>query len=117
MQMTGIEIINFAIILVLVRLANVNGILISQNSNIENSDENEAAATYIPFIMNLIKLSLTQKEKLYLSQNVYNAFLKQQSSVKNSIPQTSENNFNRKSGNKISQAHVFSKSKPYILRF
>ena len=41
---------------------------------LQQDNQAAAAATYIPFIMNLIKSSLSRKEKFNISQNVYNAF-------------------------------------------
>ncbi len=47
-----------------------------------SNEQKEEAATYIPFIANIIKGNFTLKERLDVSRNIYNAFRKQQKSFK-----------------------------------
>jgi hypothetical protein len=59
-------------------------ILVRASGNMNDQKEvlAGAEATFIPLIMKLIRLRLTHDEKLNVSQNVYNAFLKHQNNRK-----------------------------------
>jgi hypothetical protein len=86
-----------------------NGNLLLKAMTVSN-EQIEEAATYIPFIANLIKGNFTLKEKLDVSRNIYNAYRKQHKSIK--IHEDSV---------KDSEKSHFFKSKtlnrPYYLRF
>ena len=82
---------------------------------LQQDNQAAAAATYIPFIMNLIKPSLSRKEKFKLSQNVYNAFRrKQHEQEEEKVMKENEEKALRKNEEKLSK---FYKNKPYYLRF
>ena len=46
------------------------------DSQLEESAKESDAATFIPFIMHLIRAKLTHDEKLNISQNLYSAYKK-----------------------------------------
>ncbi len=77
-----------------------------------------AAATFIPFIMNLIKPSLSRKEKLNISQNVYNAFMRKKQEER-IINENKEKAFwqNEEKFPKFHSTQNLHKNKPYFLRF
>ena len=76
---------------------------------IVSNEQKEEAATYIPFIANLIKGNFTLKERLDVSRNIYNAFRKQQKSIKNHGDSENEEKSN------FFRPKVF--NRPYYLRF
>ena len=83
------------------------------SGNMMMFEDQEAAAKYIPFIMKLIKPNLTLKEKLALSQNVYNAFLRQRQRETVKILTEKENTIYELKNN----AQDVIKAKHYYLRF
>ena len=91
--------------------------LIQQNNQVVVAAA-AAAATYIPFIMNLIKPSLSRKEKFNISQNVYNAFMRKQEEER-ILKETKEKALrqNEEKMSKFYNAQHFQKNKPYFLRF
>ena len=110
--MAGKKIRMSILLIVTVNLTISNCDLTRRDASLKEIDEQEEAATYIPFIMNLIspRKKLTLKEKLSISQNVYNAFRKQ----KIIHDSQNEKNLNR---NKVHLDKTFSMNKPYYLRF
>ena len=85
----------------------LNGNILIRNSRHQDNQETTVAATYIPFIMSLIKPKLTPKEKLNIAQNVYNSFQKKQQEEKMR---------KEKEENKNNGQHVI-RNKSYLLRF
>ena len=78
-----------------------------------------SAATYIPFIMNLIKSTLSRKEKFEMSQNVYNAFRKKLQEEEEKVLKENEEKAIKKKLNEPKSYNVqhLYKNKPYYLRF
>ena len=103
---------SFILFLIILQLTFICSKMIKQLLQQDNQ-EAAAAATYIPFIMNLIKSSLSHKEKFNISQNVYNAFRrKQQQQEEEKVMQENEEKALRKYEEKFYNIKVY-KNKPF----
>ena len=71
------------------------------------NSEDTSAKTYISFIMSLIKLKLTPKEKLKIAEKVYKDFQKKQQ----------EERMKKEKEEKLKNDQHVTKNKPYYLRF
>ena len=83
--------------------------VIRGDSQLEESD----AATFIPFIMHLIRVNLTHDEKLNISQNLYSAY-KKKINCKNVI--NKEDNVAAKV-DKLAKKGQHVPQRNYVLRF